>query len=192
MRSSPREIAAMAPAKARKLKVYQAPFGFHESVVAAPSQAAALRAWGSHQNLFAEGLAKVTTDAAAVEAAVKHPETPLRRAIGSNDAFELEAASLPKVPRAEKTRVGEETSDPARKSKPVPPPPDRSALDNAERELDRLETQRRREEDRFGRRWDELHREQEEARQKYANAKDAADQAVKASRKAYRRAGGTD
>src|ERR1700743_1731207 len=95
----------MAPAKVRKLKVYQAPFGFHESVVAAPNQTAALRAWGSHQNLFAEGLAKITTDAAAVAAALKHPETPLRRAIGSDDPFELEAASLPKVPRAEKAQT---------------------------------------------------------------------------------------
>jgi len=182
----------MAPAKARKLKVYQAPFGFHESVVAAPSQTAALRAWGSHQNLFAEGLAKVTTEADAVAAALKHPETALRRAIGSNDPFELEAASLPKIPRAEITPADKKAGGPARKSKPVPPPVDRSAFDSAERELRRLEDQRRREEDRFSRRWDELHREQEEARQKYADAKDAADQVVKAARKAYRRAGGTD
>lgn len=182
----------MAPPKGRKLKVFQAPFGFHESVVAAPSQTAALRAWGSHQNLFAEGLAKVTTEAAAVEAALKHPETPLRRAIGSNDPFELEAANLPEVPRAEKTRVGKEGGGADRKPKPAPPPADRSALDAAERELRRLEDQRRREEDRFSRRWDELHREQEEARQKYADAKDAADQAVKAARKTYRRSGGKD
>jgi hypothetical protein len=84
----------MAPAKARKLKVYQAPFGFHESVVAAPSQTAALRAWGSHQNLFAEGLAKVTTESAAVEAALKHPETPLRRAIRLN----LRQQTYPRFP----------------------------------------------------------------------------------------------
>ncbi len=151
-----------------------------------------MRAWGSHQNLFAEGLAKVTTEAGAVEAALKHPETPLRRAIGSNDPFELEAANLPKVPRAEKTAMYKEAGQPARKSKPAPPPPDRSALATAEKELKRLEEQRRREEDRFSRRWDELHREQEEARQKHADAKDAAERAVKAARKNYRRAGGTD
>lgn len=182
----------MAPAKARKLKVYQAPFGFHESVVAAPSQTAALRAWGSHQNLFAEGLAKVATDAAAVEAALKHPETPLRRAIGSTDTFELVAASLPKVPRAEKAAPDTKAKHSAPKLKPVPTPPDRSPLDQAEQALRRLEDQRRREEDRFSRRWEELHREQEEARQKYADAKDAADQAVKVARKEYRRSGGKD
>jgi type IV secretory pathway VirB10-like protein len=182
----------MAPAKARRLKVYQAPFGFHESVVAAPSQTAALRAWGSHQNLFAEGLARVTTDATAVEAALKHPETPLRRAIGSNDPFELEATSLPKVPRAEKERIAKQGNGSAKTPKPAPPPPDRSALDQAERELGHLEERRRREEERFSRRWDELRREQEEARREYGEAKGAADKTLKAALKAYLKAGGTD
>ena len=49
----------------RKLKVFQAQFGFYDTVVAAPSRAAALRAWGTHQNLFASGEAKVATDEAA-------------------------------------------------------------------------------------------------------------------------------
>jgi type IV secretory pathway VirB10-like protein len=182
----------MAAAKGRKLKVFQAPFGFHESVVAAPSQAAALRAWGSHQNLFAEGLATITTDAAAVAAALEHPETPLRRAIGSNDPFELESTNLPEVPSADKGRAAKPVRGTAGKPKPAPPPPDRSALDKAEREMKRLEDQRRREEDRFSRRWDALHREQGAARQKYADARDAADAAVEAARKAYRRAGGKD
>jgi hypothetical protein len=77
------------------LKVFQAQFGFYDSVVAASSQAAALRAWGTHQNLFADGQARVTMDEAAVKAALSHPETPLRRAVGSNDGFELEPANLP-------------------------------------------------------------------------------------------------
>ena len=82
----------------RKLKVFQAQFGFYDTIVAAPSQAAALRAWGTHQNLFANGDAKVTTDEAAVAAATAYPETPLRRAVGSSDPFALEPTSLPKVP----------------------------------------------------------------------------------------------
>jgi hypothetical protein len=36
-----------------KLKAYQAQIGFYDTVVAAPSQAAALRVWGVRQNLFA-------------------------------------------------------------------------------------------------------------------------------------------
>ena len=79
----------------RKLKVFQAQFGFYDTVVAAPSQAAALRAWGMHQNLFASGEATVTTDEAAVAAAIAHPETPLRRAVGSNDSVRAGAGEPP-------------------------------------------------------------------------------------------------
>jgi hypothetical protein len=175
----------VAQPKARKLKVYQAPFGFDESVVAAPNQTAALRAWGSHQNLFAEGVAKVATDAAAIEAALAHPETPLRRAIGSSDAFELEAKSLPKVPRAEKPPAEKRP----RKAE-VRAPPDRTALDQLEQALRALEERRRREEEEFSRRWDELHREQESARRTYSDAKKAADAIIESARKAYENAGG--
>jgi hypothetical protein len=84
----------LAKPKGRKLKVFQAQFGFYDTVVAAPSQAAALRAWGTRQNLFASGDAKVVTDEAAVAAATAQPETPLRRAIGSTDPFVLEEPEL--------------------------------------------------------------------------------------------------
>src|SRR5205085_10312942 len=61
-------------ARARKLKVFQAQIGFYDTVVAAPSQAAALRAWGIRQNLFADGLARTTDEPQAVEAALATPE----------------------------------------------------------------------------------------------------------------------
>ena len=35
-----------------KLKVYSTPIGFHDALVAAPSQKAALEAWGAGTNLF--------------------------------------------------------------------------------------------------------------------------------------------
>lgn len=72
--------------KGVRLKVYAAQFGFHDSVVAAHSQAVALVAWGTRQNLFAEGRAKVTHDPDALAAALAHPEVPLRRAVGSKEA----------------------------------------------------------------------------------------------------------
>jgi len=173
---------------ARKLKVYQAPFGFHESVVAASSQAAALRAWGSHQNLFADGSAKVATDAAAIEAALAHPETPLRRAIGSSDPFQLEAKSLPKVPRAEKPKP--ETPRATKSVKPQAPPPDRSRLDEAEQRRRNLADKRRREEDRFKRRLEDLEADQAEAQRTFVRDRKAADAAVETARKAYRKSGG--
>src|SRR5438045_1623573 len=83
----PPKALAMPKPRAGRLKVFEAQFGFYDTVVAAPSQAAALRAWGTHQNLFASGDARLTTDEGAVRAALAHPEIPLRRALGSNDPF---------------------------------------------------------------------------------------------------------
>ena len=41
----------------RKLKVFRTPIGFHDAYVAAPSQKAALQAWGTDTDLFARGVA---------------------------------------------------------------------------------------------------------------------------------------
>jgi hypothetical protein len=176
---------------ARKLKVFQAQFGFYDTVVAASSQAAALRAWGTHQNLFASGEAKLTTDEAAVAAAVKHPETPLRRAVGSNDPFQLEPASLPKVPDAPKRMAAK----PAAKAKHAPapkPPVDRAALDTAEAALHQFDETRKREEGDFRRRQDELDEAKAGAQAAYVQGRKAATAAVVEARKAYRSAGGED
>ena len=45
-----------------KLKVYRTPIGFHDAYVAAPSQKAALKAWGADADLFARGVAEMVTD----------------------------------------------------------------------------------------------------------------------------------
>lgn len=176
---------------ARKLKVFQAQFGFYDTVVAAASQAAALRAWGTHQNLFASGEAKVTTDEAAIAAALQHPETPLRRAVGSAEPFQLEPASLPKIPEAPKRA----TAKPAAKSRPALAPKasvDRSALDAAESALRQLDEARKREEADFRRRQDELDEAKSAAQAAYVEGRKAATAAVVAARKAYRNAGGED
>src|ERR1700761_9309184 len=162
---------------ARKLKVFQAQFGFYDTVVAASSQAAALRAWGTHQNLFASGEATVTTDGAAITAALQHPETPLRRAVGSNDAFQLEPASLPKGPAAPKRPVAK----PAAKAKPASPrkpPADRTALDAAEAALRQLDEARKQEEADLRRRQDALDAEKSTAQAAYVEGRKAATAAV--------------
>ena len=112
----------------RKLKVFQAQFGFYDTVVAAPSQAAALRAWGIHQDLFAGGQARITDDPQAVEAALANPETPLKRAVGSKEPFALEATSLPSVPDPPKKPAASKlTAKAPSKPEPTPrPPADRS------------------------------------------------------------------
>jgi colicin import membrane protein len=172
---------------ARKLKVFQAQIGFYDTVVAAPSQPAALRAWGIHQNLFASGEASITTDDAAVAAATAHPETPLRRAVGSSHPFTLEPTSLPKVlPHAPKA------AKPAGRPKPAAPPRpvDRSKLEAAEKALSALEQRRNDEEAEFRQQQDDLDARRDAAQSAYLKAREAATTKVAAARAAYRDAVG--
>jgi hypothetical protein len=181
----------LAKAPTRRLKVFQAQFGFHDSVVAAPSQAAALRAWGTHQNLFADGQARITTDPKAVAAALANPETPLLRAVGSDDPFALKPTALPKVPDAPKRP----SAKPAAKAKPEPPPKpqaNRSALDAAEASLRKLDDARKREEADLRRRQDDLDQQKADAQAAYVEQRKAATAAVIEARQAYRKAGGDD
>ena len=84
----------------RKLKVFEAQMGFYDTVVAAPSRTAALRAWGTRQDLFASGQARVSNDVDAAAVAIKNPEKPLRRAFGSKEPYLLMPAELPTIPAA--------------------------------------------------------------------------------------------
>jgi hypothetical protein len=178
----------MARVRNRPLKVFQAQFGFYDTVVAAPSQAAALRAWGIRQNLFADGQATVIDDAQAVEAALAHPETPLRRAVGSRDRFLLEPTGLPTVPDAPKTA----RSNAKPRPKPAKPPADRSQLDAAERALRELDEARKREEAGFRRRQNDLDTETAAAQSAYGAKRKAATAALEGARRDYRDAGGAD
>lgn len=176
----------MAKAPARRLKVYEARFGFHDSVVAAPNQKAALDAWGVRQDLFAEGDARVSEDQAAIEAAQAHPGTPLRRAAGTSDPFGL-SPNLPDIPDAVRKPKAK-----ARAAKPVEPPapPDRSELDKAEADLAALETRQRDEGADFERRMAALESEMEAARRRWRPERRKAEAAVEEKQRAYRRAGG--
>jgi hypothetical protein len=179
----------MAKARAARLKVFQTHLGFYDTVVAAPSQAAALRAWGTHQNLFAEGQARVTEDDQAIEAALAHPEIPLKRAVGSTDPFALEPVGLPKLPdmpEAKKVKPAPKSRTVVRKK----PPADRSALDAAEAALRDLDETRKQEETDFRRRQDDLEAERKAAQAAYVERHQAAMKALAAARTAYRRAGG--
>ncbi len=173
-----------------RLKVFQAQFGFYDTVVAAPSQAAALRAWGIHQNLFASGDAKVTTDEAAVAAALEHPETPLRRAVGSSDPFQLEPASLPKAPDPPKRPTVVKAAAGSKPNVPARRPADRTALDAAELSLRKLDDARKREEADFRRRQDELEAAKTAAQSAYVEDRKAVTVAIVKAREAYRKAGG--
>jgi len=168
----------MAKPRKPRLKVFQAQFGFSESVVAAPSQAAALRAWDTHQDLFASKDAKISTDQAAIAAALEHPGTPLQRAVGTKDPFRPGPAPAPEIPGSSK-----------RKAKPRA---DRSQLDRAEAALHQLEQRRGQEEAELQQAQAELQARRSAARKAYAAERKAAAAAVAEARAAYRAAGGRD
>jgi hypothetical protein len=194
-------------AKARKLKVFQAHFGFYDTIVAAPSQAAALQAWGVHRNVFADGHARLTTDEAAVAAATAHPEIVLKRPVGSDGPFEVEPTLLPELPdvplkkatrNAAKPAAKKATRSggkPAAKKAPLPPPPpspDRSFLSKAEAALHAVDERRRAEETAFGERQAALDAEKVAAQASYVEARRAATAQVAKALEAYRKAGGRD
>jgi hypothetical protein len=108
-------------AKAAKLKVFSMAAGFHDAVVAAPSQKAALKAWGTTTDLFAAGRACVVENEALIAQALAQPGVVVKVARGD------EAAMLGPEP-------AQAADDAKRRREPRKrPPPDRTALDAAEK-----------------------------------------------------------
>jgi hypothetical protein len=179
-------------AQAPRLKVYRARMGFFESVVAARSQKAALEAWGTRQDLFAEGMASLIDDPVAAAAAQAHPGQPLQRPIGSDGPFESPSttAALPVVP------------PPARQqSKRSPPPakPDRGDLGSAEAALAGLDREQQAalgelEQSRqdLQRALQALDARELDARRQFDSRRRQLKSAVERARKAYKGAGGQD
>lgn len=178
-------------ASGRKLKVFLAQIGFYDTIVAAASQAAALRAWGVRQNLFANGEARVIDDAPARTAALRQPDVPLRRLIGTTNPFELEPRGLPAIPAA-KTRPTKRAAAARKPAKPAAPPADRTNLASAEAALRAVDGHRRDEEAGLRARQAALDAERAEKQAAYVENRKAATAAVVAARQAFRKAGGTD
>jgi colicin import membrane protein len=133
---------------ARKLKTFTTSAGFFDLAVAAPSMKAALEAWGSRNNLFQHGFAKVSEDPKIVAATMAHPGVVLRRPVGSNGAFSEHAELPTDLP------VGKAKHAPAKRSAKRPEPPTkplddktaRAAARAFEKEQKRRDSERRREE----------------------------------------------
>lgn len=98
---------------AAKLKSFVTESGFFELAVAAPSRAAALRAWGMKHDLFAQGLARQTSDKDVIATTMAKPGTVLRRPLGAKDPFREDAA-LPDVkgtPKRKKKARSQKVND---------------------------------------------------------------------------------
>jgi hypothetical protein len=137
--------------------------------------------------LFAGGEARIATDEAAVAAALQHPGTPLRRAVGSNEPFSLEPTSFPKLPDSPKKQTAK------RKAKPQPQlAADRSQLDAAEAALRELDQRRKQEEAGFRRDAEALGARRAAAQEAYVGTRKQANARILAAREGYRKTGGTD
>jgi hypothetical protein len=125
-----------------KLKVYRTSTGFHDAYVAAPSQKAALKAWGSEHDLFARGVAAVIDDPALAKEPLAHPGEVIKRLRGTTAE---QIAALPRDrPRKKAARADqEEQPAPTRKPAKPKPPPARGRLDDAERALAEAEGRHR-------------------------------------------------
>lgn len=177
------------------MRVYQAQFGFHDSVVAAPNQAAALAAWGTRQNLFAEGRAKISDEPDAIAAALANPEIPLRRAVGSKEPFSLQPGlpDVPEPPRQAKPKLKVAAASP-RPAKVTPrakaPAADRTRLEAARAALSAIDRDRLQQEAKLRERREALEAEARAARRDWAKTRKAAEKALEAALRAYRAAGG--
>lgn len=65
------------------LKVFRTTLGFHDAYIAAPSKAAALRAWGAGTDLFAMGAAEAITDPVLTAAPLAQPGTIIKLSRGT-------------------------------------------------------------------------------------------------------------
>jgi hypothetical protein len=165
---------------------------FHDAYIAAPSQKAALAAWGSEANLFGLGMAELVTD----EALTKQPlETPGKVIKLPRGSAEEHYAALPKseVPKHKPRKTsnedepstktnggaqsGIERRDAKARSTPVPPKtrpaakpkprPSRTKLDAAEQALEQAEADYRTAVDEIRERERELQRQRHQLEERH-------------------------
>jgi len=131
---------AKKPERKQKLKVFVTPIGFHDAYVAAPSQKAALEAWGADSNIFAQGIAEQVTDPKLMEEPLANPGKVIKRVRGSADEHfaELDRAA----PRKKAAKESGKVVALKPKSKPRPRPK-RDELDAAEEALEKAEKKQR-------------------------------------------------
>jgi hypothetical protein len=140
------KATAARPGAARKLKVYRTPAGFYDAYVAAPSQKAAIEAWGADKHVFARGGAEVVTDEALIAEPLASPGVVIKRKRGSlSEQLAALGQAAPDTRRKGTAADDAEAAGDARKrakaaARPKPRP-SRSALDDAEQALGAFEAQ---------------------------------------------------
>lgn len=179
----------------KTLKVFRTPIGFHDAYVAAPSQKAALEAWGADSNLFAQGIAEAVTDPALMEAALARPGEVVRvargstaehvRALGAVDKPRPRARAANDEGKAKPASSAGRTRPPAAKKRPRP---SRESLEKAEAALARVEDEHRAALAAIREEQEALEQRRHAIEQQYRSASAKLNAQVDAARAAYRKA----
>jgi len=178
----------------QKLKVFRTPTGFHDAYVAAPSQKAALKAWGSEHDLFARGIAEKVDDPELMREPLSQPGVVVRRLRGNMDE---QIAALPKSKPARKRLPPQKPVDPPADDRParpkkraVPPKPrpDRAMLDEAERALAEAQDRHTKERKALAKRLAELERERRGLKRRHSSEIAKLQEKVEKLRSRYERA----
>ena len=168
----------------RKLKVFRTPIGFHDAYVAAPSQKAALEAWGADSNLFAQGVAEVVTDPDLTEAPLKRPGEVIRVLRGTADE-QVAALGQAGAEKAKEKKTLTPTLSRAREREKTP---SREELEAAEAAVASLEKAQAAERAGVERELRAIERKQKALARAHEAALDRACEAVEEERARYERA----
>ena len=163
----------------RALKTYRTAIGFHDAYVAAPSQKAALEAWGADANLFARGMAEVVTDPVLMAEPLAHPGQVIKRPRGS---MAEHLAALPEEKPASPRKAK------ARGAARPRPRPDRAPLEAAEEALAALDRQQEAERRQLARREAALRRARQDLEKRHQAERHPLEKARDAAAKRYERA----
>jgi hypothetical protein len=175
----------MATAKRKqKLKVFSTPIGFHDAYVAAPSQKAALEAWGASTNLFTQGSAHVVTDPKLTKVPLQNPGQVVKIPRGTH-AEQLAALGKADLP---KRKAEPEPEIVPKKAKKRPRKPSRAALEGAEVALDKLKARQANELDKIDAEIKSLEERRRDLQRRHERNLDKAQQRIEDERENYQAA----
>lgn len=146
-----------------RLKVFCTTSGFHDSIVAAPSKPAALKAWGAKTDLFSMGAARLVTDPKIAKKALDRPG---------------------EVIRLKRSGGGEEVAPRKQKARPRKPP-SRAKLRAAEEKLAKLDAEQSKELDTIERELEELEKKRDQLTARHSKTRNAAEQRRDEAREEY-------
>ena len=147
-----------------RLKVFCTTSGFHDSIVAAPSKPAALKAWGAKTDLFSMGAARLVTDSKIARKALERPG---------------------EVIRLKRSGGGEEGEAPRKKKAQPRKPPSRAKLKTAEDKLAKLKAEQSKELDAIEREMRAIQRKRDQLAARHSKARKAAKERLGEAREEY-------